>query len=190
MAYELALYRQQSVYPARMDRFLIERVFNGRNRVFNGLVATQRGLGANFTIDVSVGAYVMAGSLEANTGMYLGRLTAIQSVPVPSTPGTPTRTDGLYIWVRDSQAGGVIDADWTAAGGSLGDTWMLKVFAGGAALPPGNIMQIATIDRTSGESNIATSAIHDIAPRGTYPYTVAATPPVGIGVQGDLWVQV
>lgn len=175
--YELPLYMDANTIPARLDRLFIERAFQGRNRVFYGLVATQRAAGANFSIDVTAGALVMAGSSETDQGMYLGKTKAVINVTVPATPGA-NRTDKLIAYFRDPNAGGVAGSDL-----------ILQVIAGNVATPA-NAMLLYNVMRILPESAIVTPNLVDVAPRGVGPVTVATVAPSGLGVAGDIVVVV
>lgn len=177
MAYEIPLYLDSKLYPARLDRLLIERMFNGQARVISGLIGTQRAAGANFTIDISAGVILIPCTSEANGGMYLAKTTAVTNVTTPATPGS-NRTDKLIAWVRDPDSGGTAGADF-----------ILQCIAGTTTTPE-NAVQIGTVDRTPGESALLSSAIHDIAPRGGWPHSVLSAPPTGVGVIGDIYVVV
>lgn len=162
--------------PARLDRLLIERIWKGRNRVFYGLVATQRAAGANFTIDVSAGALVMQAT-DADAGMYLGKTKATINVSVPATPGA-NRTDKLIAYFRDPNNGG-------PAGSDL----ILQVIAGNVATPS-NAMLLYNVMRILPESAITTPNLVSVAPRGEGFVTVATSTPTGLGVAGDIVVVV
>jgi hypothetical protein len=168
---------QAGVYPARLDRHVIEELFRRQNRVMRGLQVTARGAGANFTVDISAGSAVVIGTTQADQGAYICRSTAIESLAASATPAA-TRTDSVYLVVNDPNAGG-------AAGDNFTFAW---VDGGGA--PPADSVLLATVARAAGESSIANGAITDKRPLGEWSWTVSATSPSGAAPEGDLWVQV
>lgn len=178
MAIEQPLWMQNLKYAARLDRRMIERLLGGTERVFDGLAVTQNGTG-NFTIDVSAGGAAVLGDDTAEQGMYVVEITATETVAVPSSPPSGSRTDSVVLRINDAQAGG-----------AAGDDATLEVIEGGSAIPASAIV-LATIDRSAAEGSILDSAITDVRPLGRFPYTVSdSPPPAGAGADGDLWVQV
>lgn len=176
MALELPLYLQAGVYPARLDRFLIEEVFRKTARVMRGLAVTQRAAGANFSVDISAGAAAIPGTSQADQGMYLVRNTAVVNLAATTTPAA-NRTDSIVAHVMDPQAGGV-----------AGDTWALEWVNGGSAIPTDSLI-IATVARTPSEAAILTAAIVDKRPLGQLYSQVGTGSPPARGVAGDIYVQ-
>jgi hypothetical protein len=176
MALELPLWLQAGKYSARLDRFFIEEVMRRQNRVFRGLVVTQRAAGANFSVDISDGAAAVKGTSQEFSGMYFLRSTAVENVPVPASPGSGSRTDTVIAVVHDPNSGG-----------TAGDNWIFDIVQG--TVIPDNAIGIARLARTQSEPSILQSAITDIAPRGEWSWTVSVNPPTGRGIPGDLWVQ-
>lgn len=178
VARETPKWLQAGVYAARLDRHVIEELFRRKNRVLRGLAVTQRGAGANFTVDVSAGSAVVLGTTQADQGAYLCRSTAVESVTASATPAAP-RTDSVYLVVNDPNAGG-------PAGSNFVLTWV----NGGTAAPADSIL-LATVARTVGESAILTAAITDQRPLGEWSWTVGTTnPPTHKAPDGDLYVVV
>ena len=178
MAVETPIWLQNGTYPARLDRAFIEAVLRGVERVFDGLEITERAAGANFSVDVSAGAVAVKGDDSSNQGFYFVRSTGAENIPVPASPGSGTRTDSVIVRVNDSQAGG-----------GPGDDAVIEVIEG-TVVPPSAVL-LATIARTNVEAAILGTAITDMRPLGQYPYTVSTSGPTpGIGVDGDLHVQV
>ena len=176
MTKEVPIWLQGGTYPARLDRYFVQEVMRGQNRVFRGLLVSQRAAGSNFTIDVSPGAFALLGTSQADQGMYFARSTAIENVAVPATPGAP-RTDTVVVHVNDPNALG-----------AAGNNWTIEVIAGGSALPT-NSLALATIARTASEPSILAAAITDVRPLGEWAWTVSNVAPGATrGVPGDLWV--
>jgi len=176
VALELPLYLQAGVYPARLDRFLIDEVFRKTARVMRGLAVTQRAAGANFSVDISAGSAAIPGTSQADQGTYLVRSTALVNLAASATPAA-VRTDSVVAHVKDPNAGGV-----------AGDTWALEWVNGGTALPTDSLV-LATIARAPGEAAILTATITDKRPLGQLFSQVGTGPPPAKGVSGDIYVQ-
>lgn len=176
MALEPPLYLQAGIYSARMDRFFIYEVCRGQPRVFRGLAVTQRAAGANFSVDIAIGACAILGNSQADQGMYLCRNTAVVNLAATTTPAA-ARTDSVIAHVKDPNAGGV-----------AGDSWALEWINGGTAMPTDSLV-LATVARAPGEAAILTAAITDKRPLGTLYGQVGTTPPPTRGVPGDIYVQ-
>lgn len=77
------------------------------------LVVTQRGAGANMSVDVSAGMVVLQGDAVAAQGKYVCRSTAVVNVPIAAAPGAGTRTDIIVAQLYDKQADGGTQYAWT-----------------------------------------------------------------------------
>lgn len=177
MTIETPIWLQNGTYPARLDRAFIDRVMRGAERVFDGLEVTQDGAGS-FNVVVAAGAAAIVGDDTALQGMYFVRVTQAETVAVPASPGSGTRTDSVILRINDPQAGG-----------GAGDNGVIECITG-TSIPPTAVL-LATIARTNTEGAILSAAITDARPLGNYPYTVSTSnPPGNIGVDGDLWVTV
>ena len=111
MALERPIWQQSGTYSARLDRQLIAALSTG------GVVAphegafavTERGAGANFSVDVAPGRAVVPGTSQANQGSYVCVSTATENIEVPPAPGANARLDLVVLKVRDSQIAGSDD---------------------------------------------------------------------------------
>ena len=177
MARETPKWLQAGQYPARLDRHVIEEVFRRKSRVMRGLQVTQRGGGANFSVDISAGSAVVLGTTQVDQGAYVIRSTAVENLVVPATPAT-ARTDSIYAVVNDPNAGG-----------PAGSNFVFTYVPSGSAVP-GDSVLLATISRTPGEPSIVNAAITDMRPLGEWSWTVGTTPPTHRAPDGDLYVQV
>jgi hypothetical protein len=177
VARETPKWLQAGVYPARLDRHVIEELFRRQSRVARGLQVVPRGAGANFSVDISAGTAVVIGTTQVDQGAYIVRSTAVENLLVPGTPAAP-RTDGVYVVVNDPNAGG-----------PAGDNFVFVYVASGAAVPGDSIL-LATIARTPGESAILSAAITDMRPLGEWSWTVGTASPTHKAPDGDLYVQV
>jgi hypothetical protein len=94
---------QNGVYPARIDRQLIDAVWT--EGVVNGLDLSARAEGANFSVDVAAGHGVIGGDDQAAQGAYLVTLSGKVNVPV-AAPDSQGRIDLIVAKINDPQAGG------------------------------------------------------------------------------------
>lgn len=177
MARETPKWLQAGVYPARLDRHVIEELFRRKNRVMRGLQVIQRAAGANFSVDITAGSGVVLGTTQQDQGAYIIRSTAVENLVVPGTPAA-ARTDSVYVQINDPNAGG-----------PSGNTFTFSYIASGAAAPADSIL-LATIARTPSESAILTAAITDMRPLGEWSWTVGTATPTHRAPDGDLYVQV
>lgn len=177
MALETPKWLQAGVYPARLDRHVIEEVFRRKNRVMRGLQVTERAAGANFTVDISAGSGVVLGTTQADQGAYIIRSTGTENLVVPSTPASD-QVDSIYAVVNDPNAGGPV-----------GDDFEFVYVESGGGVPNDSIL-LATIARTTGESAILSAAITDQRPLGEWSWTVGTAVPSHKAPDGDLYVQV
>lgn len=177
MARETPKWLQAGTYSARLDRHVIQELFRGKPRVLRGLQVTQRGAGANFSVDITAGSAVVIGNTQADQGGYLIRSTATENLVVPATPAA-ARTDAIYVVVNDPNAGGGATNDFT-----------FVYWVSGSAVPKDSIL-LANIARATSEASILTAAITDKRPLGEWSWTVGTASPTAAAPDGDLYVQV
>ena len=174
MTIQVPIWLQAGTYPARLDRGFIEQVLHGAERVFEGCVVSQTGVGGN-TVNVAVGSAAILGDDEVNQGMYFVEIVAAETSN-SVTISSGTRTDIVVLRVNDATAGGAATDDATIE------------LISGTALPDSAIL-LATIARTAGQP-ILDADITDARPLGPYPYGVGTSGPPAVGVEGDLYIQV
>ena len=174
MTIQVPIWLQAGTYPARLDRGFIQQVLHGAERVFEGCVVSQTGVGGD-TVNVAVGSAAILGDDELNQGMYFVEITAGEtSNSVAISSGT--RTDIVVLRVNDS-----------TAGGAAGDDATIELISG--TVVPDSAILLATIARTAGLP-ILDANITDSRPLGPYPYGVGTSGPPASGVEGDLYIQV
>lgn len=110
------LWQQQSTYSAKRDRSLLRALFTegvlpGPLGASDPLRVSQRGAGANMSVDVAAGFGVITGDDEANQGNYLVESDAVANVVIGAAPGANSRIDLVVARVRDAQVTGA-DNDW------------------------------------------------------------------------------
>lgn len=148
-------------YSARLDRRIIDLVFTEGviDPGSGGLEVTERGAGANNSVDVAAGSVIVGGDDQADQGKYLCKSTATENVALSSAPGTNARIDLIVAQVRDSEAGG-----------PAGDDWIIDVVEGAVAASPSapatpdSAVALAEVLRTNGDTSITDSMITDVRP--------------------------
>lgn len=100
-----ASYEDTVEYTARQYRNL-EVASLLSEGVLTGLSVSERGAGANFSVDVAAGKAVVEGDDEADQGNYWARNDATENVTVTAAPGSNSRLDLVVLQINDPQAGG------------------------------------------------------------------------------------
>jgi microcystin-dependent protein len=165
------LYLQGGAYPARLLRFLTAQMYDEGVLTPTACKVSQRGAGANFSVDVAIGSFVITGDDQALQGNYMGRITAVENAVIGAAPaGSNKRIDLVTLRINDPNAGG-----------NAGNTATVVVVAGtqttgtpvAPALPASSIPIAAVGPITSATASITNSIITD--PR----YIAGRKAPVG-----------
>lgn len=161
MAIETPLYMQNETYSARADRTFVASLV-GEGVVDPGggaLEVTERGAGANNSVDVAAGVACVTGDNQPAQGNYFINITATENVTLSAAPGSDSRIDVIVLRVRDPQAGG-----------DAGDDAILEVVEGTAAASPtapatpASAIALAEVLRTVGDTSVTDSMITDVRP--------------------------
>lgn len=149
------IWQQNSTYSASEFRDVIE-TFPGTGVLNDAdLKVSQRGAGANMSVDVAAGMAVIPNS-TATRGKYLVKTTAVENRVIAASPGVGnSRIDLVTAKVNDTEYG---DAN---------NTWEIYIITGTAAgvpsapaLPAGSIL-LATVAVSSGVASITNANIAD-----------------------------
>jgi hypothetical protein len=70
------------------------------------LAITQRGAGANMSVDIAAGSFAVTGDTIANQGVYIAQSTATFNLPITAANATNPRIDLIVAQIYDKQAGG------------------------------------------------------------------------------------
>lgn len=114
MAFKTPLWQENSTYSATLDRELIDALYDTQG-VLAGpdLVVSQRGAGANMSVDVAIGRCVITGTTFTGQGKYLCKSDAVANVIVPNAPGAgQSRIDLIVAQLRDADSDGGTHNDW------------------------------------------------------------------------------
>jgi hypothetical protein len=132
----------------------------------SALLVSQRGAGANDSVDIAAGAAIITGDDEANQGKYYVRNTAVTNVVFTPAPGTDERIDLVVLQVNDPTAGGSAgdNATFVVVEGSV---------AGTAVAPavPDTAIPLAEVLRTASDASITDAMITDrrVVSNGSLP---------------------
>jgi hypothetical protein len=132
-------------YSAAQFRALMDAVspFNGVTH-WGDLLVTQRGAGANFSVDIAPGTFTVTGSSVAYQGTYLARSTAVFNLPITGSGALTagqSRVDLIVAQVYDSQADGLGGYSWTP----LAITGVASSGAPAVPTTPANAYPLATV---------------------------------------------
>ena len=111
------LHAQNLTYSATLDRQLIDSLYSQGGIVLHtDLAVTQRGAGANMSVDVSSGHVVVTGTDAAGQGKYLCWSDATTNVVIATAPTAGnSRIDLIVAQVRDADQNGGANNDWVIA---------------------------------------------------------------------------
>jgi hypothetical protein len=118
---------------------------------------TQRGAGANFSVDVAAGIAGVVGDDITNQGLYICWNDATVNVATPSAPGSGTRIHRLVLQVRDKQSNGTYTT-YDAILSVLQDT------GSGTPAEPNSALTLALITIASGQSSVTNANIQALGP--------------------------
>lgn len=101
-------------YTAQDRRLMISALCPNPGIVLAGdLAVTQRGAGANMSVDVAAGRTFVQGAAIANQGSYILRSDSVYNVPLTAANATNPRWDLIVATLHDKQADGGSTYGWT-----------------------------------------------------------------------------
>lgn len=132
---------------ARALRTLPDAIYSSEGVVgVSDLTVTQRGAGANMSVDVSAGMVIVQGDAITNQGKYVMRSTSVQNVTITAAPGTGSRTDIIVAQLYDRQADGGSQYAWDI------------IAVAGTTTAPASSVILARITVPAGTGSITTAA--------------------------------
>jgi hypothetical protein len=115
---------------------------------------TQRGAGANFSVDVAAGlAYVIGGDVT-NQGTYTCWNDGTVNVPTPSPPGSGTQNHRVVLQVQDKLSNGT----WTGYQGAI---MLLADTGSGTPAEPNSAITLALVAISAGQASVLNANITD-----------------------------
>lgn len=145
---------QNRDYSARLDRQIIASLFYEGVRTPGAYAVSERGAGANMSVDVAVGEAFVDGDDQPNQGTYFVESDAVVNIAIGAAPGSNSRIDLVVLQVRDPNAGG-----------PAGDDAVIQVVAGTVAASPvapavpDSALVLAQVTVASGTASITTAMI-------------------------------
>jgi hypothetical protein len=136
------------------DRQLIDALFPTQGVLGSAaLKVSQRGAGANFSVDVAVGRAAIKGDDAANQGSYVVQTNGIVNVTTPGAPVSGTRVHRLVARIRDKQALGSGTYDWTLH--------LMEDTGSGTPAEPNSAITLALISIATGQASVLNANITD-----------------------------
>lgn len=132
--------------------------------VRDACAVTQRGIGANFSVDVASGWVIVEGTHVANQGAYAAYNSATLNVPHALAPNASfPRIDMLVVEVNDSEhtadsPADTIQAVWVYGTATAGATLDNR---SGAAAVPATAYHLADVLVSPGDTTITNAAIRE-----------------------------
>lgn len=161
MSLDTPTWLQNGTYSARLDRIFADALLTeGVMRPGIGqLLVTQRGAGANESVDIAAGYAVITGDDSADQGNYVIRNKATVNLAVTAAPVANSRIDLVCLRVNDPAAGG-------PAGNNAQFVYVTGVAAASPAIPatPTSAIALARILRTTGDTSVVNANITDVRP--------------------------
>ncbi len=157
MAIEDPLFLQALTYSAAEWRTLTEAVAGEGvvDMLTGGLQVTQRGLGANETVDVAPGLAVITGDGQANQGRYVDRSNTVVNVPIAAAPATDARIDLIVLQIEDAAVTG------TGNRGNIYPVVGTVAVSPVAPAVPNTAIPLAEVLRNAGDTSVSTARITD-----------------------------
>lgn len=122
------------------------------------LQVTQRGAGANFSVDISPGRAFILGDDIASQGQYMVWNDATFNLATPGAPASGTRTHRVVAQVRDKLANGSFTTyDWQFA--------LLQDTGTGEPAEPASSITLAHVSIAAGQASVTNANITDARPQ-------------------------
>lgn len=145
-----------------------------------GLKVTQRGAGANMSVDVAAGSALVTGDDSSSQGVYYGYNDATYNIAISASDPTNPRKDIIGVQVRDQEYAG-----------SSNDARLVVVTGTPAASPvdptlPNNFLSLARVNVAALATSITNANITDLRTRvgaamGVLGYAQVTADQTGIG---------
>ncbi len=123
------------------------------------LAVSQRGAGANMSVDVAAGSAYVKDDHGSGGGFYLATFSAVENVTITAADGSNPRLDRICLRIRDAYLGdaandiSIVTVNGTPTGGAT----LLNL--SGAAAVPSNHLLLANVLVAAADTSITTSEI-------------------------------
>lgn len=146
-------------YAAADDRAFIDSLFIAEGVLVvnaSAFKVSQRGAGANFSVDVASGKAVVTGDDGTNQRKYVVISNGTVNVVTPSAPGSGTRVHRIIIRIRDKQVIGSGTYDWTIE--------LLEDTGSGTPAQPNSAITLALVSIAAAQASVLNANITDSRP--------------------------
>lgn len=146
-------------YSALDTRAMLARLLHSEgiaapDVVAGSLKVSQRGAGANFSVDIAAGSCLITGDDVSDQGVYLCESTAVVNVATPTAPASGTRTHRVVARVKDKLHNGTYSTyEWTLE--------CLTDPGTGVPAVPASAISLATVSIAAGQASVQTANITD-----------------------------
>ncbi len=172
MSLDTPTWLQNGTYSARLDRIFTDVLFSeGVMQVGAGqLLVSQRGAGADNSVDIAAGYACITGDDTADQGKYLVRNRATVNLAATAAPVANSRIDLVCLRINDTAAGG-------PAGNNATFTYVTGVAAASPTPPatPTSAIALARVLRTVGDTTVVTANITDVRPQSLTAFSNTLT---------------
>lgn len=118
------------------------------------LQVTQRGAGANFSVDIAAGIVAVLGDDVTNQGIYYAWNDATYNLVTPSAPGSGTRVHRVVAQIRDKLHNGTWTTyDWVPV--------LLQDTGSGTPSEPNSAVTLALVSIAAGQLSVQNANITD-----------------------------
>ncbi|MFD0902325.1 hypothetical protein [Actinomadura sediminis] len=143
-------------YDGRALRLMLTGLWSSEGPVNNSFIVSQRGAGANMSVDVSGGTAVVTGNDVSLQGTYMCVSDATVNVTVPAAPASGSRTHRIMLYVKDKLYDGTLAADTYEFAVELQE----DTGSGTPTLPPSAI-SLALVTVAAGQISVTDADITD-----------------------------
>jgi hypothetical protein len=145
-------------YAAIDDRQILAAVFNQAgigNSTGTDLKVSQRGAGADFSVDVAPGLAIVGGGDVTGQGFYVIQSNAVENVTVPPPPASGSRTHRMVAQVQDKLHN---STDWSTYDWA---PMLLEDTGSGTPALPASAIDLGLVAVAAAQSSVTDSDITD-----------------------------
>ncbi len=148
---------------------------------FTALQVTERGAGANMSVDVAAGGAVLDGTEDTHQGHYHLYVDATENLAIAAADATYPRIDLVVAKVADSEYSGATDA------GALAVVTGTPAASPAQPSAPANSLVLAAVAVAAGAATVVNANITDLRARFGRPPAVSAYKTTSSNVPNSAW---
>ena len=168
-------------YRRLFEAFGASRGVSAGVTTFAALQVTQRGAGANMSVDVAAGGAVIDGSENTHQGHYHFYVDAVENLVIAAADATYPRIDLVVAKIEDSEYSGATDA------GSLAVVAGTPAASPAEPAAPANSLVLAAVAVAAGATSVVNANITDRRARFGRPPAVSAYKTTNTNVPDAAW---